>query len=682
MTRRCTLKIRKFRLLMFFLLASLLLINSNALHAQMTPPPPPLVIEGQSNGAEGTILPGSEGTSQTPSLSAPRVIPSRAQPTATDPGSPTPAGSTNPANRRNPLLIKGRDLGPSRVSEAEKAGTEEIQPPTTPQQIPSGRQTAAKGSERMVTLDFNNVDLQTFVKFISELTGKNFVLDEKVQGKVTVISPTKISVDDAYQVFLTVLELKGFTAVGENKVIKLFPSREAKQSGVSIVTEERPLPEYENYETRVLRLNYISASEISRLIAPLISKDGSSIPYPQTNTLILTDVKSNMAKLLNLIGELDKEPQKGKGGIYVHYLQNAGAEEMAKVLGNLTSKSAARPAAGQAPQDATVHFEGGISITSDKATNSLIIMASPEDYERLKSIIERLDIRRKQVYVEAAIVEMGIDKARELGVEFRTTENVTANETLVAGGTLLAPAGAGIASFAVNPLSVSGLVAAGIKGFLPDGVTPNIGALVRLFQADSNINVLSTPNILTLDNQEAKIIVGQNVPFITGVSQTTGGNVQATIERKDVGIQLRITPHTTESDLVRLDIYQEISSLAGSVPVGTDQEVPITSKRSAETSVVVRDRETIVIGGLIKDDITITERKVPFLGDIPILGYLFKYEGRKKVKTNLMLFITPYIIRDTETLEEISRDKRRDGEAFRKKHKFQIKDSFILNPPE
>lgn len=539
----------------------------------------------------------------------------------------------------------------------------------------------AKVSDRMVTLDFNNVDLQTFVKFISELTGKNFVIDEKVQGKVTVISPAKISVDEAYDVFLTVLDLKGFTAVAENKVIKIFPSREAKQSGVSVVTDAKPLPEDENYETRIIRLNYISASELSRLIAPLISKDGSSIPYAQTNTLILTDIKSNMSKLLTLIGELDKEPPKGKGGIYVYYLQNASAEEMAKVLANLTGRVPARPPAGQAPQEAVVHFEGGISITADKATNSLIIMASPEDYERLKSIIERLDVKRKQVFVEAAIVEMSLDKTRELGIEWRSTEGVSATDYTIAGGTLLAPPGSGITTFSANPLGVSGLVVAGVKGFLPDGKTLNVGALLRVFQADSNVNILSTPNILTLDNQEAKIVVGQNVPFITGVSQTAGGNVQATIERKDVGIQLKITPHTTESNLVKLDIYQEISSLGGSVPVGTNQEVPITNKRSAETSVVVRDTETVVIGGLIKDDVTITERKVPFLGDIPLLGYLFKYQSRQKAKTNLLIFLTPHIIRDSEALESISMEKRKKAEEFRKRYKFEMKDDFILNPP-
>src|SRR3990170_4657673 len=341
-------------------------------------------LENQAGGAEGTLFLGSEGTYPTsPPAMAPAMVPE----------SPAPSGL------RPPLVIKGRDRG-----------SKAVEPDASPPQLPSGKQSLAKNGDRMVTLDFNNVDLQTFVKFISELTGKNFVLDEKVQGKVTVISPAKISVDEAYQVFLTALDLKGFTAVTENKVIKIFPSRDAKQSGVSVVTEAKPLPPDENYETRIVRLKYVSASEIARLIAPLISKDGSSIPYSQTNALILTDVKSNMAKLLNLIGELDMESPKGKGGIYVYYLQNASAEDMAKVLANLTSRApaAAKPPAGQPPQEAVVHFEGGISVTADKATNSLIIMSSPEDYERLTSIIERLDIKRKQVYVEAAIVEMSL----------------------------------------------------------------------------------------------------------------------------------------------------------------------------------------------------------------------------------------------------------------------------------
>ena len=674
--RRCNLKKKSFSLPIVYvaLIISLLIKTTVNLSAQMMPPiPPAATTRGSGAGSEDTIIKGFEGTvlqKTSPAISIPSLRTRTGEKTL-----PPVSGKTiqppNPAQTQQPQTP---------ISQTPQIST----PPLSniPQLL---QQSGAKASDRMVTLDFNNVDLQTFIKFISELTGKNFVIDEKIQGKVTVISPSKISIDEAYKVFLTVLDLKGFTAIVENKIIKIIPSREAKQSNVSIVTDKKTLPNDENYETRVLQLKYISATEIAKLIAPLISKDGSSIPYSQTNVLILTDVKSNMAKLLNLIGELDIEPPKGKGGIYVYYLQNANAEDMAKVLSNLTSRAPAKPPAGQAPQEAVVHFEGGISITADKATNSLIIMASPEDYERLTSIVERLDVKRKQVFVEAAIVEMSLDKTREFGVEWRSTEGLSPNNYTLAAGTALAPAGAGISTFSQNPLDVSGLVLAGVKGTLtlPDGKTTilNVGALLRAFQSDSDVNILSTPNILTLDNQEAKIIVGQNVPFITGTSQTAGGNVQATIERKDVGIQLKITPHTTESDFVRLDIYQETSDLSGSVPVGTNQEVPITNKRSAETSVVVRDKDTVVIGGLIKDDVKISERKVPFLGDLPVLGYLFRYQSKQKTKTNLLIFLSPHIIRDNEALEKISMEKRKKADDFRERYNFELKDDFILNPP-
>jgi len=639
-------------------------------YAQITPPAPPAKEERAIKPAEGTMLHGKEGTgSFKSSLSGKKNT-----------------GSSRPSHGKasRPALMP-RILKPGAGKRVKKTGVEH--PRTEEKRIIRTQQVSQGPSpsreDRMVTLDFNNVDLVTFIRFISELTGKNFVIDEKVQGKVTVISPSKISVDEAYKVFLTVLDLKGYTAVAEGKVIKIFPAREAKQSNVKVLEDRKKSPSEDNYETRVLRLKYIDVAELSKLIAPLISRNGSAIPYRETNTLILTDLSSNMKKLLSLIEELDREPPREKGGIYVYYLQNADAEEMAKVLTTLTSR-VPRRITSRGPKKEPVHFEGGISITADKATNSLIIMASPEDYERIKAIIRKLDIKRKQVYVEAAIVEMSLDKTREIGIEWRTTTGIHPDKYSFAGGTLLAPPGAGLSTFAQNfpegALSVSGLVIGGIKGFMPDGTTLNVGALLRAFQADSDINILSTPNILTLDNQEAKIVVGQNVPFITGVSQTAGGNVQATVERKDVGIQLKITPHITESDQVKLDIYQEISSLSGSIPVGTNQEVPITNKRSAETTVVVKNNETIVIGGLIKDDVKIIERKVPFFGDLPLLGYLFKYQKKQKVKTNLLIFLTPHIIKDYKALSEITAEKRRKAEEFRRKYKFELKGDFLLNP--
>ncbi|MBI4714619.1 MAG: hypothetical protein HY760_01510, partial [Nitrospirae bacterium] len=533
------------------------------------------------------------------------------------------------------------------------------------------------GGDRMVTLDFNNVDLQTFIKFISELTGKNFVIDEKVQGKVTVISPTKISVDDAYEVFLTVLDLKGFAAITAGKMIKIVPSREAKQSGSSVVTEEKPVPPDENFVTRVVHLEYLSATELTKLLAPLLSKDGNLIPYTNTNTVILSDVVSNIDRLLDLIRELDVEPPKGKGGINVYYLQNAAAEDIAKVLANLVSRAPAAPA-GAPAQAAVARFEGGVSVTADKATNSLIIMASPEDYERIKAIIEMLDVRRKQVYVEAAIMEMSMDKSRELGIEFRTTEAFEPGKTIIGGQTLLGPAGGNLSSFAVNPLDVTGLSVGVVKGTINFGGKTflNIGALLRATQSDSDVNILSTPNILTMDNQEAKIIVAENTPFPTSSTVTATVGTQQAFERKDVGITLKLTPHTTESDLVRLDLFQEISSGGKKNDFG-----PIFDKRTAETSVMVADRETVVIGGLIKDDVITNETKVPLLGDIPLLGYLFKFQRKVKVKRNLVIFITPYIIRDAEMLQELSRKNMDRSEAFRKKHHFKEKDEYMLNPP-
>lgn len=449
--------------------------------------------------------------------------------------------------------------------------------------IPSPAAAKEGDSVKFVKLDFENVDLSVLVKSMSLMTGKNFVIDERVKGKVTLYSPTKIAVDRVYQVFLSVLEMKGYSAIPSGDVIQILPDGDA--------------PSERN--------------------------------------------------------------------VNVYYLENANAEDLAKVLAGFANKppgARARPGGAQGA-------ESGIQIYADKGSNALIIAASPRDYQTMKSVIEKLDVKRRQVFVEAAIVEIGEDTLREIGVELtaplRTDSAGNISDKLGAiGGTNFG----GITQAISGPeglAGLSGLALGAIKGtFTFKGQEfLNIGALVRALQSDASVNVLSTPQLMTSDNQKAEIVVGQNVPFVTGQSQTTGGNVITTIERRDVGITLRITPQILEDDRVKLELYQEISSLTPTAQsVGTLVVGPTTNKRSASTTVIVNDRQTIVIGGLIKDNLTVSENKVPFLGDIPLLGWLFKFHSKRVEKSNLIIFLTPSVITDAGQLAAL-RESKTDAAA-------------------
>ncbi len=446
---------------------------------------------------------------------------------------------------------------------------------------------------KLITLDFNNVDLPVFVKFISELTRKNFIIDDKVKGKITIFSPAKISVEEAYNVFLSVLELKGFTALPVGEVIQILPS---------------------------------------------------------------TDVP----------------PQRS---VNVYYLENANAEELVKVLSGLVIRPPT-PGPVRTGIRGLGEFEGPIQLFADKSTNSLIIMASPRDYDAVKEVIQKLDVKRRQVYVEAVIMEIGLDKLREIGVEVQAplkTDGETIADTFqAAGGTNFG----GIQTFATTgPVGLTGLAVGVVKGTFKFGNATflNVGALLRALQTDTDVNILSTPQILTSDNQKAEIVVGENRPFPTGQSQTVGGNVLTTIERKDVGITLRLTPQIMESSQVRLDVFQEISTISDSASqtVGGTFVGPTTNKRSANTSIIVKDQQTVVVGGLIRDNITKSIRKVPFLGDIPILGWLFKIQTRRTEKTNLLIFLTPYIVREPNEVAQIRENKTQDMKDFLKKEKVE-----------
>jgi general secretion pathway protein D len=536
-----------------------------------------------------------------------------------------------------------------------------------------------KSGEDYVTLNFANIDITALVKVMSELMRKNFILDERVTGKITLMTPTRISPDEAYQVFQSALEIKGFTAIEDGKIIRIIPSASARQSGLKVFKDDDFRGE--GFVTKLFRLSFVAPQEIVRTLTPLVSKDGSLIPYAATSSLIITDSVSNIRKMESLIRLLDVPVSEGKGKINVYYLKHANAEDFAKVMSALVSRLPATPAGSVQPAGPATILEGTVTITADKATNSLIIVASPGDYETVKDVIQKLDIRRRQVYVEAAIIEMGLNKARELGFEFQATnlnsiENSNTKQAI--GGTNFGNIGNVIANGPAGLASLTGLNVGAVKGvFTFKGVEYlNVGALLHALQTDTDVNVLSTPNILTTDNQKAEIMVGENIPFVTGQSQTaaTGGQILSQIDRRDVGISLKITPQITSEDNVRLDVYQEISDITTTPGLNPNIVGPSTTKRAATTTVVVRDRQTMVIGGLIQDKVNSTTSKVPLLGDIPILGWLFKFNTTTVQKVNLMIFITPYIVKNESDVAELTKNKADAIEKFREKYKIEKKD--------
>lgn len=609
-----------------------------------------------------------------------------------------------------------------------------------------------------VVLNFSDVDISTMVKFISDLTGKNFVMDDRVKGKISVFSPAKLSIDDAFNVFTSVLELKGFTVVPAGKVYKIVPTAVAKQSGMRIFADQERGPVNEAYVARIMTLDNISAQEAVTFLQPMVSKDGYISAFGPGNMLLVVDSALNIQKLLGILQLIDSDLRRAEGEVLflknaaadsvakvvlewlggrdkgqkaggqaggtgvsglvvpdtrlnalilfgsdkdkedikklvalidvvppttsskvnVYYLENADATDVAKVLDGVVkgvSAAAAAPsapqAAGAAPQQSP--FEGGkVTITPDKATNSLVIMASPTDYQNLLQVIQKLDKRRRQVYVQALIAEISLDKLRDLGVQWGLLGAASDNKYASVVGQYDPQS-----TFSQLLTTLSSLTTAGVPLPTELGSTPaNFAVLLKALDTNSAVNVLSTPNILTSDNKEAEIFVGENVPFITSSSVVTGGIAQQSVERKDIGIKLKITPQVSEGEYVKLDIEQEISAVAPNKGQATDL---VTTKRSAKTSIVVKDKETVAIGGLIQDQIQETDNKVPFLGDIPLLGWFFKTKNKERTKTNLMIVLTPRIIRGAQELAEVTASqKEKFGEAVRMDKPFSLEKEMQL----
>lgn len=617
-------------------------------------------------------------------------------------------------------------------------------------------QAMAKG----VVLNFSDVDISTMVKFISDLTGKNFVMDDRVKGKISVFSPAKLSNEEAFNVFTSVLELKGFTVVQAGRVYKIIPTSQARQSGMKIFADQEKAPVNEAYVARVITIDNISAQEAVPFLQPMVSKDGYISSFGPGNMLLVVDSALNIQKLLGILELIDTDQRHGGGEmvflknasaesvaslvrewlgsrdkgqkttgqgissgtgslilpdtrlnalilfandkdkedikkliamvdvvpptssskVNVYYLENADATDTAKVLDGVVKGITATGATGGASQPAGAApqqspFEGGkVTITPDKATNSLVIMASPTDYQNLLQVIQKLDKRRRQVFVQALIAEISLDKLKDLGVKWGMFGTGSDGKNVSVVGQYDPQA--------VIQQLITAFATSGFSSFLSSNLTStpvNFAAVLQALQSNNVINVLSTPTILTSDNKEAEIFVGQNVPFLTQTTQATGTTaVFQSVDRKDIGIDLKITPQISEGEYVKLDIYQEISAITANKGQATDL---VATKRSAKTSVLVKDKDTVVIGGLIQDQDTVTDNKVPFLGDIPYLGWLFKSTSKERTKTNLLIVLTPRIIRGAEELAEVSgAQKGKFNDAVRMDKPFNLEGEMQLKP--
>jgi len=587
--------------------------------------------------------------------------------------------------------------------------------------------------QRFVTIDFNNVDINVFIKFISELTGKNFVIDQRVKGNVTIISPTKISIKEAYRVFESVLEVHGYSAVKAGKVSKIIPAPDARTKNIETKLRAEVAAPQDRLVTQLMPLRYANPTEIKRLFTPLVSKSSVIVAYRPTNMLIITDVYSNIQRLMKildtidlpgigreitvvpleyadatkmvsildtvfqpqkkgkkavqqekakfvadertntvillaseddtfrirqLIRMLDKETPRGKEKIRVYYLENATAEELAKVLSELPTRQGAEAKGKGAPA-----LSEDIRITADKATNSLIISAASDDYVIIEEIIKKLDIPRSMVYIEALIMEVRVGKDFRLGTEWRAVGDASIGnrDAAYGGGFVNQP------EQSVLPGLAAGIPPAGFSlGVFTEAIDiagvqfNNLTAVVNAFQDDEDVNILSTPQILTTDNEEAKINVGENIPYQTRVS-TSENETFNTFEYRDVGTTLTITPHISKDRLVRLNISLELTRVSST---SLDLQ-PTTLKRTVDTTAIVTDTNTIVIGGLIGDQNSVSEFKVPLLGDIPIVGWLFKSRSTSRKKTNLFVFLTPRVVQTPDEAADIYGQKKEHIDKIR-----------------
>ena len=631
-----------------------------------------------------------------------------------------------------------------------------------------------------VQFSLEDADLPELIKVMGQLTGKRFIFGGKVRSiKASIYSPQKVTVAEAYQAFLSVLETNGLTVIPHGKFLKIIETP-------GVVTQTTPIygtatanGSEDRYITRLHRLSYVTADEVANVLTHFKSRDGDITIYSPGNLLIITDTGTNIKRMMEMVEEIDVAgigdqvwvepihyagaqeiatklgeifdvakgaagaaapkgpgsqaidsrvtkivpedrtnsliiigtekaylrilelikrldvPLSGEGEIHVLPLQHADAEELSKTLNDIATKGApgapgAPPTPGGIKGPTTSVFEGAIRITADKSTNSLVITSSLRDYAALRNVIDRLDQARRQVFIEAVIMEVSTNHQNKLGVSFHGADNLSGvgpDGSVVLGGSN--PLGSVGFPNVGDPTSLQGL-ALGVRSntlltLAGIGISvPAFGVALQALTTSGDSNVLSTPHIMATDNVPAEINVGENVPLqssilgggFPGLGGLPGANPAAAgglpggfgggfgafggISRQNVGTKVKLTPHINDSNEVRLEIDEEISELGA----GQGTTLPTIVQRSAKTQVVVQDQQTIVIGGLVRDYVSNEETKVPVLGDIPLIGALFKQTTKRNQKRNLLLILTPYVIRDPADLRVIFERKMQERQEF------------------
>lgn len=639
---------------------------------------------------------------------------------------------------------------------------------------------AARGlaADDAVTLNFVSSDIESTIKAVGVITGKNFLIDPKVKGAVNIVSNQPVARSLVYPILLSALRQQGFTAVENEGIVKIMPDADARTQAMQVFSSGGQAFG-DRVVTRVYTLTFGSASQIASTLKPLVSSSNFIAAYPGSNVLVITDYADNVSRISQIVDAIDQPktndvltiqvshasaldvaqtiarllpevfvqgvaspmpvaegvkrtvvvpdirnnqllvrseavahsrqirslvasldtPAASGSNINVVYLRNADAVGLANTLkgiltgggqdsavpngtggnamasagsittGSTASSSALQSGATTAPAAGSVAASAGsvvqvagatVLIRADSTTNSLVITAPDHVYNNLRSVIDKLDVRRAQIYIEALIAEVNVSRASELGVQW-----VAAGGNDSVGGAVLSsisPTSANLGSlysgFLSGSLAIPNTFSLGLFNGDPTKGTASLGLLASAIESNGSGNILSTPNLLMLDNEEARITVGQNIPILTGSYTTTANsatNPFQTVERKDVGIMLRIKPQISDSGSITLKVAQEVSSVDSTVD--TSGAGLATKIRQIDTKVLVDDGQTIVLGGLIEEKVNETKYKVPLLGDIPWVGGLFRYETQDHQKVNLMVFLRPTILRDARSSQALSSER-------------------------